>query len=331
MPGRKINNKTLVDRFGRTHNYLRFSITDDCNFACTYCRPDGNSCTKSNNILSVDEFEEICTVFINLGIKKIRITGGEPLVRRDFNEIANVLGKFNIEKAITTNGLLFDCYFETLKKNNINRINISLDTLKDERFFEITGNRYLSRVKENIQLAVDKGFLVKLNVVVIKGTNDDELTDFVNLAIKLQITVRFIEFMPFKENNWKFGSMVRHDDILQNISSKFNLIPDTLLQSEPAKYYSIKGQKGRIGIISTVSQPFCDNCNRIRVTADGKIKSCLFGHSETDLREALRNKQDMSEFIKNSLVSKALKHGGKKPFESNNDVNFNRSMYSIGG
>lgn len=336
MYGRKINNSSILkDRYNRTHNYLRISLTDKCNFLCSYCKPESKQCNLSKDNLSANDIGLLASAFIDLGINKIRLTGGEPLTRRDFPEIAHEIGKFNIKKAITTNGFLLDQYLDVLHKNNFTMINVSLDSLSQSKFQEITGVNQFEMVFRNLLLAIDKKFEVKLNVVLIKGVNDDEINDFAQLARDLPFTIRFIEFMPFKGIQWDNNKLVSHDEIIQTLSSQFVVKPvSELTPSNPAKYYTIGAFKGKIGIISTISKPFCDNCNRIRITSDGKIKSCLFGRSEIDLIEALRNGKNIKELIQSSITGKPSQHQNRKIFniETLNDQNENkRGMYAIGG
>lgn len=336
MSGKKINtNSGLIDSFGRTHNYLRISITEKCNFLCNYCMPENKNCSFSKDILTASEIGQLASAFIELGINKIRLTGGEPLTRNDFSDIAKELGKFNIQKAITTNGFLLNRYYSVLQQNNFDAINISLDTLSRSKFKEITGTDNFEKVYSNLLLAVNKGFEVKVNTVLIRGVNDTEIIDFAKLTRNLPLTIRFIEFMPFRDNRWDYSKIVSHDEILQNLSKQYKIKPiENDAPVNPARYYKLGKNMGTIGIIGTVSKPFCNNCNRIRITADGKIKSCLFGHSELDLIEALRCDQDIKKVINKSLNNKPFQHGDNKFLDLNSSENpedQNRGMYAIGG
>jgi molybdenum cofactor biosynthesis protein A len=333
MPGNKIHNQSkLIDRFGRIHNYLRISITEKCNFRCLYCMPDENNCLVNSHILTPNEIESVAISFIKLGIDKIRLTGGEPLVRNDFKAIVEKLGPLCVTKSITTNGFLLDKYIGDLQKNGIHNINISLDSLRPERFFKITQREAFSKIYENIFLAISEGFNVKINAVIMRGFNEDELLDFARISVTQPVSVRFIEFMPFKQNNWNFGKTVKHQEMLSALSKEFQLIFDGKSTESAATYYKIPGSVGNIGIIGTVSQPFCDSCNRIRVTSDGKIKSCLFGTSELDLLQHLKNSEDLSEVIRSAISKKPFQQGDKSISNINSDdSNLSRSMYSIGG
>lgn len=332
-PGNKIiNQPKLIDRFGREHNYLRLSLTEHCNFRCLYCMPEEFACNNSAYQISADEIEAIAISFIKLGISKIRLTGGEPLIRADFKEITDKLGPLCVTKSITTNGFLLDSHIDNLRQNGIYNINISLDSLKPEKFFKITQRDSFRKIFENINLAVSEGFNVKLNAVVMRGFNDDEIIEFARLTYKLPVAMRFIEFMPFKQNNWNFGKTVKQNEIISILNREFQLILEGKSAESAATYYKIPGALGSIGIIGTVSQPFCDSCNRIRVTADGKIKSCLFGTDELDLIKHLKNNADLSDVIFRAIAHKPRQHGDMTISHlQNSDLNNNRSMHSIGG
>jgi GTP 3',8-cyclase len=294
--------------------------------------PNNNQCQTSEEQMSADEIAQIAEVFYNLGVDKIRLTGGEPLARKDFKDVISALGKTPVTLALTTNGLLLDKYLPELKENNFTKINISLDTLKPERFKAITGNNSFQTVYKNILKAVDSAFEVKVNAVVMKDFNDDEIEDFAKLTLDLPITMRFIEFMPFKDNNWSFGRIIKHAEIIKKLTAKFNLNTIETSFSSTAQDYQIENAVGKIGVIGTVSKPFCDSCNRIRITADGKLKSCLFGHSEYDLLSPLRKNEDLVSSIKDALQKKPHQHGGKQSFSKKpDDFQNNRNMHSIGG
>ena len=332
--GKKTNTKpTLVDRFGRIHDYLRFSITDNCNFSCSYCRPNGTKCTSEKSQMPVSEIKTIIEAFAALGIEKVRLTGGEPLAHSRFNEVALAFKEYIIEKAITTNALLLDKYFDTIMSSGFKTINISLDTLKPHKFKQITGSSGFNRVYSNFIKALYLGFQVKLNVVLIKGINDDEVIEFARLTKEYPISIRFIEFMPFANNKWEPDKLIPHDEIIHNINKEIPLVPvESNNPHIPAKYYNVKDSLGQIGVISTVTKPFCADCNRIRITSDGKIKSCLFGHKELDLIQTLNSGKNIKKLILESLMKKPEKHGGLEIRESLvKELEKNREMYAIGG
>ncbi len=328
----------LTDKFGRIHNYLRISLTERCNLRCFYCMPaEGIQLSPPESIMNADEILAIAKVFVENGVNKIRLTGGEPLVRKDFEDIAIRLSQLGAEIAITTNGILVDQYLETFKKAGIKKINVSLDTLHEDKFNTITRRDYFKRVMGNIELLFQNGFYPKINVVVIKGVNDDEIIDFINLGKKWKTTIQFIEFMPFQGNKWDSSKSVSAKDILtkaneyygeQNISKAIDSLNDT------SRKYNVNGFMGNFGMISTVSNPFCDTCNRIRLTANGRIKNCLFSGGETNLLQALRNGEDILPIITETVFDKKKQRGGIDDFSSESGQKMsqkNRSMIMIGG
>ncbi|AMA49040.1 MULTISPECIES: GTP 3',8-cyclase MoaA [Flavobacterium] len=328
----------LTDNFGRFHNYLRISITEHCNLRCTYCMPaEGIKLTPKNHIMTADEIVQIAQTFVDLGIKKIRLTGGEPLLRKDAKKIIEQLSKLNIELAITTNGILVDQYIETFKKASIQSVNISLDSLKQDKFSFITRRDQFEKVLKNIHLLIENDFHVKLNVVLIKGFNDNEILDFIHLTKNTKIEIRFIEFMPFDGNKWNKDKLVSYNEILEEINTYYtptNVIKKEDKPNDTAKNYKIANFKGSFAIISTVTNPFCDHCNRIRLTADGKLKNCLFSKLETSLLDTLRAGHSIIPLLKNNILLKEKTRAGFDTNESFTDslnFNLNRSMITIGG
>lgn len=331
-------NKTsgLVDRFGRIHNYLRISLTERCNLRCFYCMPEeGIPIREKSNFMTVEETLSIAKSFVELGINKIRLTGGEPLIKKGFNELIKELGKLPVELAMTTNAVALDKYIQVLKNAKLNKLNISLDSLNEERMNAISRRSFYSKIMNNIDLAINEGFIVKINVVLIRGVNDDEIIDFIEWGKNKPIALRFIEFMPFDGNQWDESKKVDLDEILTTVydyygTSQVLRIDDE--KNDTSKNYKIAGAKGSFGIISSVSNPFCDSCNRIRLTADGKLKNCLFSSSESDLLKQLRNGADIKEVIINNILNKKKERGGYSAF--NDDMLHtmkNRSMTAIGG
>lgn len=324
----------LTDKFNRIHDYLRISITDNCNFRCTYCMPDENiSFLKQQCLMSSDEIFAISKTFVDLGVNKIRLTGGEPLLRKDFGEIILKLSLLPIKIGITTNGLLIHKFLNEIVKSNISSINISLDSLNSEKFKFITQRNHFDKVWENIMLCLSKNIHVKLNVVIIKGTNDNELLDFVKLTKNLPIHIRFIEFMPFDQNNWSPQKVLSNHKALEIIKEKFSLFKLNDKRNDTDKKFGIFGHSGSISFISTLSDSFCSNCNRLRITADGKMKNCLFGKDELDIISAFRKGENIIPIIQKSISLKHEKLGGQ--FDDYNiiepNVLKNRSMIKIGG
>lgn len=328
----------LTDDFGRKHNYLRISLLEKCNLRCTYCMPaDGIALSPKASLMTADEIFAIAQTFVQNGVDKIRLTGGEPLLRKDFPEIVLKLSALNTCLSITTNGILIDRHIAILKQANIKKINLSLDTLVSSKFHSITLRNQFEKVINNLHLLLNHDFQVKVNVVLMKGFNENEITDFVNLTESLPISVRFIEFMPFAGNEWDRSKMVSQKEILSQVEGNFSLDEIQKLEDEKnftARTYKIKGFQGDFGIISSITNPFCDGCNRIRLTANGKIKNCLFSNSETDLLTAFRNGESIAELISASVKSKKKVRSGMVTISEMDDPKLhfdNRSMIAIGG
>ena len=325
----------IKDTFGRVHNYLRISLTDNCNLRCFYCMPDEKyTFAPAAKLMQVGEIETLVKLFISQGVNKIRLTGGEPLVRKDAPKIIDVLGKLGVELAITTNGIRIDEMLDELLAANISAFNISLDTLQPHKFLRITRRDLYHRVRANIELLLHNGIHPKINVVVMKGLNDNEILDFIALTKHYPIEVRFIEFMPFRGNKWTSNKVFTLHEILKLIHSKFDAIPVEGKLNDTAKHYMIPGHAGCFAIISTMSAPFCETCNRMRLTADGKLKNCLFSKTETDLLGALRRGEEILPLINTSIRDKAQALGGQfSGVFANIDATQieNRSMITIGG
>lgn len=324
---------TITDRFSRVHDYLRISLTERCNLRCVYCMPeDGILLRPRSEFMTRHELLEIARTFVSLGVKKIRLTGGEPLVRNDAKEILSELSQLPVELAITTNGILVDSYIDTFKKCNIKSINVSLDSLKKNKFNSITRRDYFDKVISNINLLQKDNFHVKVNTVVMKGINDDEVNDFVEWTRDNNIHVRFIEFMPFDGNKWDWNKGVSFLELMTKIRNRFgeDVTKITDGKNDTAKNFSILGHQGTFAVISSVTNPFCDTCNRMRLTADGKMKNCLFSQSETDLLSSLRNGQDITPLILENVWNKKSIRGGMETL-SELGKQKNRSMIAIGG
>lgn len=309
----------MKDRFGRNITYLRISVTDLCNLRCKYCMPEsGVKSLCHSDILSIEEIVEIVKVASKNGIKKIRLTGGEPLVRRGFINLCKQISEINeIEDiAITTNGVHLKEMADELFENKVRRINFSLDTLIKEKYNDITRRNDFDKTMESLFYAIKKGFKVKINVVLIGGFNDDEIQDFVNLANEYDLEVRFIELMQIGETaNWSKDKFVSNKIVLEKVPElEFDGV------SGVAKIYKIKGRKGRIGLISPISCSFCEDCNRIRLTSDGKLKPCLHSKDEINLKGL--SGEELEEVFKRGIYEKPEKHhleDGKS--ESARDMN----------
>ena len=267
----------IKDNFNRVHDYLRISLTDNCNLRCFYCMPEEDyHFTPSSKLMQAEEIETIAAVFVREGVNKIRLTGGEPLVRKDFANILKRLSTLGVQLTMTTNATRLHEFVDEIKNAGIQSLNISLDTLQKDRFILMTKRDQHEQVMRNIQLMLDNSIGVKVNVVAMKGVNDEEINDFVRWTKDTPIHIRFIEFMPFDGNQWNRDKVITLQEILDKVSTEFNF--SSLLRNahETAKNYQVDGHKGTFAVISTMSAPFCGDCNRMRLTADGKMKNCLF-------------------------------------------------------
>lgn len=327
--------KRIIDNFGRVHNYLRISLTDNCNLRCFYCMPEEEyAFTPHTKLMQVDEIGKLAKLFVDNGVTKIRLTGGEPLVRKDAPEIIRTLSELPVELTMTTNGIRINDMLPQIVDAGFSSINISLDTLQPDKFYRITRRDYFDRVRRNIDLLLEKQIQAKLNVVVMKGLNDDELLDFVALTRTSPLEVRFIEFMPFSGNRWTSNQVFTYQEMLETIASTFDIRPLHPKANDTTKPYAVAGHAGSIAVISTMTAPFCESCNRMRLTADGKMKNCLFSKEETDLLLALRSGDDVLPLIQQSIRAKAESLGGQltKDFKDIETGSLkNRSMITIGG
>jgi cyclic pyranopterin phosphate synthase len=334
----------LIDRFGRVHDYLRISLIETCNLRCTYCMPDEiqASAFHQSQRMTAEEIDVFAKLFIGLGVKKIRLTGGEPLVRRDARQIIRKLSKYvspehnaaSVNLTITTNAVFVHDFIDEFKNAGIHSVNVSLDTLIPERFEAITRRNYFHRVMSNIHLLLQNGFRVKVNVVVMKGVNDDELIDFVQLTRDFPLHIRFIEFMPFDGNHWKKEKVITYHEMLDRINHYFEVAPLENEKHDTAKKFKVTGFDGTFAVISTMSAPFCGDCNRLRITADGKMKNCLFSKGEVDLLTPLRKGDDVEQLIIDCLQLKHASLGGQfSPVDLPSETHplENRSMVTIGG
>lgn len=325
----------IADSFGRVHDYLRISLTDNCNFRCFYCMPEEEyDFTPASRLMQTDEIIRLASIFVNQGVKKIRLTGGEPLVRKDAAAIILALGKLPVELVITTNGTRIAEMLPVLKEAGIKTINISLDTLQAEKFMLITRRDVFHQVRSNIELLLQEKIAVKINMVVMKGLNDCEIKDFIAWTEHNPVQIRFIEFMPFSGNKWTSNKMFSLQEILTTVEKNFTVLPVKGAPHDTAKHFMIPGHEGSFAIISTMTAPFCSTCNRMRLTADGKLKNCLFSNGETDLLTVLRNDEDILPLIKASIWEKKKELGGQliTHFEKLDAESINnRSMITIGG
>jgi len=284
----------LIDNYGRIAKKLRVSVTDRCNMRCGYCMPKNN--TKwfdDSEVLTFDEIIRLSSILASLGVEKIRLTGGEPLVRPSIENLTKSIRKIRHIKSVglTTNGLLLSDKIDALKSSGLDSVNISLDSFKEDRFRMMTGINGLNKVISSIQKARDAGFNVKINTVVVRGWNDDEVVEFANFARRTGITVRFIEFMPLDGTGiWRSDLVFSKNEMVEKLESNIGKMFPMLEQeiSAPAKLYSFSDGEGTIGFIPSVTEPFCNQCDRIRLTSDGRFLTCLFENPGYDIKRDLR-------------------------------------------
>lgn len=318
----------MIDSYKRNINYLRISVTDLCNLRCRYCMPEcGVEKTDCDQILRIEEIEKIAKAFIELGVDKIRITGGEPLVRKGIMDLIERLGCLDGLKdfSMTTNGLLLKGHAKKLKELGLDRINISLDTLDSQKYEKITRGGKLSSVLDGIDEARAAGLTpIKINTVLIGGFNEDEIEDLAGLTAGEETDVRFIELMPIGEaRNWSLERFIPNSRILQKCRGLSHV--KSFDKSSPASYYRLPQARGRVGLINPVSCKFCDNCNRIRLTCDGKLKLCLHSNEEIDIRTPLRKGMDIKKIIEEAIMKKPKSH------RLEDGQYIDKNMVSIGG
>jgi GTP 3',8-cyclase len=321
----------LVDNFNRVINYVRISITDRCNLRCKYCTESLVPFIPHDDILRYEEIIRFIRIGASLGLRKVRLTGGEPLRRKGLSLLLKEINAIDrIEDiSLTTNGVELATYVEELRDAGLGRINVSLDTLKRERFEFITGVNAFDKVMASIEAAREAGLSpVKINTVIIKGFNDDEILDFAGFAVEQDLQVRFIEFMPFGDG-WDSSKVLTSAYLEELIRREYDLIPSQSSHRGPAKMFRFPGGAGQIGFISPMSSHICHECNRIRLTPDGKLKPCLFSDAEYDVRALLRGNatdEQIADFIQYVVGAKP-----EKKFETGTIKKCQRSMRNIGG
>lgn len=325
----------LIDTFGRVVDDLRISVTDRCNFRCVYCMPEeGLEWLHKSKLLSFEEITRVAAVFVELGVRTIRLTGGEPTLRRELPVLVAMLADLHpeLDLAMTTNGFLLDELARPLADAGLRRVNVSVDSLMRHRFHEITRRDALDRVMAGVRAAEAAGLgPIKLNCVVVRGANEDEVVDFARLARETGWEVRFIEFMPLDaDRTWERSQVVSQEEIIGAIGSVFDLKP-VVRGPEPATVWRFAdGAPGSVGVIPSVSAPFCDSCNRVRITADGQLRTCLFSIKETDLRALVRGGATDVEIAEGIRASVWMKEAGHRINEPD-FVRPKRSMSMIGG
>ena len=335
MKAKDIDSKGLLDTFSRSISYLRISLTDHCNLRCVYCSPREQAKLSSNELLSYEEILRVVRVAVSLGIEKVRLTGGEPLVRRGvlsfIRDLAAIPGLNDMR--VTTNGVLLADCAEELRQAGVGKLNISLDTLRPARFQEITGADFFDRVWAGINRARQVGFSpIKLNVVAMNGVNDDEFVDFARLTMTEPLQVRFIEFMPIGTSSvWNREKYISSQAIMERLAVLGELIPvEAGRMDGPARVFRLSGAVGSVGFISPISHHFCDRCNRLRLTSEGRLRSCLLSDRETDLKARLRlgaSDQEIRDLLIAAILDKPKGHG----MTQETAINCHGQMSRIGG
>jgi cyclic pyranopterin phosphate synthase len=326
----------LIDGFGRVHNNLRISVTDRCNIRCVYCMPETVQFLPRRELLSYEEIERIVRAVAPLGITKLRLTGGEPLVRRDLATLVKKLSAIEgiADIGITTNGMLLAPVADELWRAGLRRINVSLDTMNPRRFKELTRRTGFEQVIEGILAAKEAGFSpVKVNAVAIKGTTEDDVVPLGRFAREQGLELRFIEYMPLDAgDHWERSKVLFASEILARLASEFGPLDPAPDQDPraPAQDYVYRDGGGRVGLIASVSRPFCMSCNRVRLTADGKLRNCLFALDETDIRSIVREGGDDDSIRGAFLASVAAKWEGHE-INTSRFIKPGRLMHSIGG
>nr|WP_062464296.1 GTP 3',8-cyclase MoaA [Demequina soli] len=329
----------LVDRFGRVHRDLRISLTDRCSLRCTYCMPaDGVPWLASSTLLSTDELVRLARVAVGLGVTEVRLTGGEPLLRPDVVEVVAALAALRtptgdpVDLSLTTNALRLPALAAPLRDAGLARVNVSLDTLRRTRFVELTRRDRLADTLAGIEAARVVGFSpIKLNALIMRGVNDDEIVELVDFAVERGLEMRFIEHMPLDGGHtWRREEMVTAEEILTALRARFPLEELGRDGSAPASLWRIAGTAATVGVIASVTGAFCDRCDRVRLTADGQFRNCLFAHDESDLRTLVRGGADDARLAAAMVACVARKRVGHG-IDSPSFVQPLRPMSAIGG
>ena len=307
----------LIDKHGRHIDYVRLSLTDRCDFRCVYCMSEEMTFLPRNQILSLEEIYKVAKAFTELGVNKIRLTGGEPLVRNNVMSLIENIGRLPglDELLLTTNGSHLEKMAGPLRDAGVNRINVSLDSLNAEKFKTMTRTGKLEQVLKGVETAVATGFdSIRLNAVVLRGINDQEIIDLLEYAMGLGINIAYIEEMPLGDisDHDRLDTTFSNDEVRQLISERYEISPIEMSTAGPSRYYQVEGQRTKVGFISPVSHNFCESCNRVRVTVEGRLLLCLGNEYSTDLRQLLRDQPENAELLKQSIIKamdiKPLRH-----------------------
>jgi cyclic pyranopterin phosphate synthase len=319
---------TLVDKYGRRITYVRLSITDRCDFRCTYCMAEEMTFLPRHEVMSLEECLRVATVFVGLGVNKLRITGGEPLVRKDAMWLIERLGALpGLDNLVlTSNGSQLDRFAQPLRDAGVKRINISLDTLQADRFKKITRIGDLNKVLKGIDATRAAGFRrTKLNTVMMRGTNDDEFVDLVQFAVDNELDISFIEEMPLGEIHGRNNTYISSEETREKLAERFELIPSTENSGGPARYWRLPGSESRVGFISPHSHNFCDTCNRVRITAKGELYPCLGQNDAVNLLSVLRSdnsEEGLRQAIMDSMGIKPFGHDFTQQMDAPQVVRF---------
>ena len=335
MSGDLSQTNQLVDSFGRQVNYLRLSVTDRCNLRCTYCMAEEMTFLPKQQILSLEELRDVAAAFVALGVNKIRLTGGEPLIRQDILKLVGSLSRLSglHELTMTSNGIMLPTMAQSLKEAGLSRINISIDSLRAERFKTLTRVGNLDQALAGIQAATEAKFQrVKLNAVILAGFNDDEVLDLARFAIEREMDISFIEEMPLGEisSHQRATTQITSETIREQLSREFTLTDSAETTGGPSRYARVANTESKIGFISPLSNNFCSTCNRVRLTAEGRLLLCLGNEHSVDLRAVLRNYPGDSERLKETIVE-AMDNKPERHYFDPEQVDIVRFMNMTGG
>lgn len=324
----------LIDGFGRRINYVRLSVTDRCDFRCVYCMAESMQFLPHSQVLTLEEIHDVAAAFTELGVERIRLTGGEPLVRRNVLSLIERLGQLPAELSLTTNGSQLHKMAGDLAAFGVDRLNISLDSLQQDRFRELTRTDRLQQVLDGIEAARSAGFKrIKLNTVVLKGRNDDEVIDLIEFARRSELDISFIEEMPLGQitEHGRAESFCSSDELRERISDHFELSPSTERTGGPSRYYRLADSQTRVGFISPHSHNFCGDCNRVRVTVEGRLLLCLGNEHSVDLREVIRTYPDDPERLQQAIIDSMAIKPEKHEFNLEEEPQILRFMNMTGG
>lgn len=324
----------LVDGFGRRINYVRLSVTDRCDFRCVYCMAENMQFLPHSQVLTLEEIHDVAAAFTELGVERIRLTGGEPLVRRNVLSLIERLGQLPAELSLTTNGSQLHKMAGDLAAFGVDRLNISLDSLQQDRFRELTRTDRLQQVLDGIEAARSAGFKrIKLNTVVLKGRNDDEVIDLIEFARRSELDISFIEEMPLGQitEHGRAESFCSSDELRERISDHFELSPSTERTGGPSRYYRLADSQTRVGFISPHSHNFCGDCNRVRVTVEGRLLLCLGNEHSVDLREIIRTYPDDPKRLQQAIIDSMAIKPEKHEFNLEEEPQILRFMNMTGG